>query len=93
MAIHAESQQIGWVECNHGVGRGFDGDTSPPSVTVSINDIKRGFVLKNIYIYAYKPLILFYSILKLLPDLLKRINVLLYRYVQNCSFYLFIYFI
>ncbi|GBC02449.1 hypothetical protein RclHR1_04630005 [Rhizophagus clarus] len=33
-AIHAEAQQIGWIECNHGVGRGFDNDESPPSVTL-----------------------------------------------------------
>ncbi|CAB4387289.1 unnamed protein product [Rhizophagus irregularis] len=33
-AIHAENQQLGWVECNHGVGRGFDNDNSPPSVTL-----------------------------------------------------------
>jgi len=33
-SIHAEKQQLGWVECNHGVGRGFDGDKSPPSVTL-----------------------------------------------------------
>ncbi|CAG8808150.1 27057_t:CDS:2, partial [Dentiscutata erythropus] len=31
-AIHANSQQIGWVECSSGVGRGFTGDTSPPAV-------------------------------------------------------------
>ncbi|RHZ54311.1 hypothetical protein Glove_428g80 [Diversispora epigaea] len=33
-AIHATSQQIGWVECSSGVGRGFTGDTSPPAVTL-----------------------------------------------------------
>jgi hypothetical protein len=35
-AINADAQQIGWIECNLGVGRNFDNDTSPPSVTVSI---------------------------------------------------------
>ncbi|CAG8534740.1 2205_t:CDS:10, partial [Dentiscutata heterogama] len=31
-AIHAGAQQIGWIECNSGVGRGFNNDPSPPSV-------------------------------------------------------------
>ncbi|CAG8498761.1 8245_t:CDS:2, partial [Racocetra fulgida] len=31
-AIHASAQQIGWTECNSGVGHGFDNDPSPPAV-------------------------------------------------------------
>ncbi|RIA97852.1 serine carboxypeptidase [Glomus cerebriforme] len=44
-AIHAEAQQIGWVECNHGVGRGFDNDASPPSVTLLSDLLKQINVL------------------------------------------------
>ncbi|CAG8493243.1 6151_t:CDS:10 [Funneliformis mosseae] len=44
-AIHAEQQQIGWVECNLGVGRDFDNDPNPPSITLLPDLLKQIDVL------------------------------------------------
>ncbi|RIB08408.1 Alpha/Beta hydrolase protein, partial [Gigaspora rosea] len=44
-AIHASAQQIGWIECNNGVGRGFDNDPSPPSVQLLPSILKQIDVL------------------------------------------------
>ncbi|CAI2166925.1 9411_t:CDS:10 [Funneliformis geosporum] len=44
-AIHAERQQIGWVECNLGIGRDFDNDPDPPSVTLLPDLLKQIDVL------------------------------------------------
>ncbi|CAJ0634832.1 302_t:CDS:10 [Entrophospora sp. SA101] len=44
-AIHADSQQLGWVECNGGVGRLFNDDVSPPSLLPDL--------LKNINVLLY----------------------------------------
>ncbi|CAG8677460.1 31448_t:CDS:10 [Gigaspora margarita] len=47
-AIHASAQQIGWIECNNGVGRGFDNDPSPPSVQLLPSILKQ----INVLLYA-----------------------------------------
>ncbi|CAG8699165.1 21865_t:CDS:10, partial [Dentiscutata erythropus] len=44
-AIHASAQQIGWIECNNGVGRGFNNDPSPPSVQLLPSILKQIDVL------------------------------------------------
>lgn len=36
MAIHAQKQQIGWVECAGGVTNSLQGDVSKPSIEVRI---------------------------------------------------------
>ncbi|CAG8676060.1 4727_t:CDS:2, partial [Scutellospora calospora] len=52
-AIHASKQKIGWIECNNGVGRGFDYDPSPPAVqnltekNWFVNDKPAGHVLSE----------------------------------------------
>ncbi|CAG8540091.1 12178_t:CDS:10 [Racocetra persica] len=44
-AIHAGDQQIGWTECNNGVGHDFDDDPSPPAVQLLPSILKQINVL------------------------------------------------